>query len=95
MMAFIMLDPTEQAERRATAMAPRPATPAGLRVALLANGKPNGDTLLQEVATLLRDQYEVEVARLVVKPNAGRPAGTELLSDLLQGVDAAITAIGD
>ena len=94
-MAFIMLDPTGQPGQRVTTMAQRRPTPAGLRIALLANGKPNSDTLLWKVATLLRDQYEVEVARLVVKPNAGRPADGDMLSDLLQGVDAAITAIGD
>lgn len=94
-MPITILDPTEQGERREAHAAPRPRALAGLRLGLLANGKPGAAALLEEVGALLRDRYGTTVVRLVDKRDATRPAPPHVLHELLQGCDAALTAVGD
>ena len=94
-MPITILDPTEQSERREAHMAPRPPALTGLRLGLLANGKPGATALLEEVGALLRDRYGTTVVRLVDKRDASRPVAPHILRELLEGCDAALTAVGD
>ena len=94
-MSFTILDPTESGERREARVSARPADLRGLRVGLLANGKPGATALLEEVAELLRDRHGMTVVRRVDKRDASRPARPAVLHDLVEGCDAVLTAIGD
>ena len=94
-MAITILDPTEQGERRQTRLAPRTQELAGMRLGLLANGKPGAVALLEEVAALLRERHGMTVVRLLDKRDASRPARPEVLRQLVEDCDAAVTAIGD
>ncbi len=94
-MAVIILDPTEQDERREARVAPRRQELAGMRLGLLANGKPGAVALLEEVAALLGERHGMTVVRLLDKRDASRPARPEVLRQLVEGCDAAVTAVGD
>ena len=94
-MSFTILDPTEAGERREARVSARPAELRGLRLGLLANGKPGATALLEEVAALLRDRHGTTVVRLVDKRDASRPARPAVLQELVEGCDAVLTAIGD
>ena len=94
-MAVIILDPTEQGERRQARLAPRTRELTGMRLGLLANGKPGAVPLLEEVAALLGERHGMTVVRLLDKHDASRPARPEILRQLVEGCDAALTAIGD
>lgn len=93
-MAFEILDPTGVDEPLETRLAPRGGL-QGKRLGLLANGKTNANRLLQLVAELLKERYELGEVVLVDKRNATAPASDEVLARLLPQCDAVVTAIGD
>ena len=51
--------------------------------------------LLEEVAALLGERHGMTVVRLLDKRDASRPARPEVLRQLVEDCDAAVTAIGD
>jgi ABC-type glycerol-3-phosphate transport system substrate-binding protein len=75
--------------------APRTGTLDGATVGLLANGKHNGDRLLELVAELLSEEFEIETVTATNKGNVSRPAPSELLDGLTAKANYVITAIGD
>jgi hypothetical protein len=76
-------------------MAPRPASLAGLRIGLLANGKHNGDVLARETACLFVERDGAVIVADENKRNASRICPPELLASLAQRTDLLITAVGD
>jgi hypothetical protein len=75
--------------------APRTGALDGATIGLLANGKHNGDRLLELVAELLSEEFEIETVAVTNKGNVSRPAPSELLDGLTEKADYVITAIGD
>jgi hypothetical protein len=76
-------------------VAPRIPSLHGARAAVLDNGKRNGDLFLAEVARLLTEQYGLAAVTTARKPDLSKPAGAELLDELLGQADVFITGIGD
>ena len=93
-MGFITLDPTFEGSVAASALAPRPASLAGLTIGLLDNSKKGGRDLLAFMEERLRSQYGAADVRHFRKPNLSAPAPQALMDDAIQ-CDAVITAIGD
>lgn len=76
--------------------APFPQAKAGarLRLGFLNNRKPNTDELLALVERGLGARYQVE-ARTFYKPDAAHGASPDVISDLHEYADVAITATCD
>ena len=88
------VSPLDDRVREPVAFAPRPASLAGERVALLDIAKPKGREFLDRVEELLRRDHGVtEVVRLV-KPTFTRPAPPDVLSEA-QRCGAVLVALAD
>jgi hypothetical protein len=89
------LEPTVEPDPIVTRLAPRLDSLDGKVVGLLANGKRNGDQLLDQVAAALAEQYRLKDVRRWAKPNVTRPAPAPIFAEMVEQVDLVITAIGD
>ena len=56
-----LFDPTSKPVERAVKLAPRPASPKGLRLGLVDNTKFNSDTLLQKLAERLASSSRISL----------------------------------
>lgn len=76
-------------------LAPRPKSLAGLRLALLDNGKVNAGAILAAVGARLRARHGVAEVRAWKKRHAGE-SGAAVLPDVVRWKpDVALTALGD
>jgi len=92
---IIVLDPTVGPLPVQASMAPRPSTLNGLTVGLLANGKRNADRLLDHVAGLLAERYQLNELVTWDKGNSSRPCPDELMREIVERCDVVLTATGD
>ena len=93
-MRLEILDPTHEAGSAAIRAAPRIATLAGTRVAVISNGKRGAAPFFDAMADELVKRHGVaEVVRLT-KANYSAPAEHELLADAGQW-HALIAGVGD
>ena len=92
---IIVLDPTVSPLPVQASMAPRPSTLNGLTVGLLANGKRNADRLLDHVAGLLTERYQLNKVVTWDKGNSSRPCPDELMREIMEQCDVVVTATGD
>ena len=78
-------------------MAPRLSTLDGKVMAIFDTGKPNGDRLIQMVADLIRQKYDIKAIRSTQKLDFTRPIADQLMDDFVaQGrLDFAVVAVGD
>lgn len=90
---IVLLDPTSERAPAARARAPRLATLAGVRVALLDISKPRGDVFLDRLAARLGESG-AEVERFA-KPTFTKPAPGELRRDIAERCGAVIEALAD
>jgi hypothetical protein len=90
-----MLDPTVAPDLVEATAAKRLGGLDGKVLGLLANGKVNGDALLELVREELAARYQLQAVVLRAKPNASRVAPAEIMEDLAARCDAVVTAIGD
>ena len=92
-MSLQVLDPTgerEPVERQRNA---RPASVAGLRVALLDISKPRGDVFLDRLQQLLESRgAKTERYR---KPTFARPAPRPMVEEILGKSDLVVEALAD
>ena len=91
-----LLDPTgrtggEENER----LAPRPRSLQGLRLGLLNSTKPNSAVLLEQLAQILQDDYDVAGVTLFTKPSFAVPADDVLLAQIAEQCDVALAGVGD
>jgi hypothetical protein len=75
---------------RATA----PADLAGMRIAILDNGKPNAARLMTEVARRVAARTDARLALVVAKQTAATPAEPEILQQL-EAADLVLTGSAD
>ena len=94
-MGFRIFDPTVQPEGEGFSWAPRPEDLHGRVVALLDNGKPNADRLLEHVVALLARERAVGRVIRVKKPSAYRPASPEMIDQVAKEADLVVVGIGD
>ncbi|WP_300610861.1 UGSC family (seleno)protein [Trebonia sp.] len=91
-----LLNPTGSDRRAAdSSLAPRPASLRGLTVGLLGNTKPNAEVLLSEIASELKDRYDVGEFRSYTKDYFGTPVKPDLLAQIVAECDLVVTAVGD
>lgn len=76
-------------------MAIRPKTLDGAVIGLLANHKPNAESLLEAIYDALAEKFDLGRSIEVNKGDAVRLASPELLKKLASDVDVVITANGD
>jgi hypothetical protein len=77
------------------ALAPRAASLAGARVALIDNSKHNADRFLDTLAALLVRDHGVAKIERYRKASASVPTPPEVLSRLLEASDAAVHGVAD
>ena len=92
---YVLVNPTTQAIVAPFNGAPRLPTLAGVRIGIIDDSKRNADVLLEELAQVLRDRYEISDVRWHRKPSASRPADPSAIRDLAEHCDAVIVAVGD
>lgn len=90
-----VLDPTVAPGPRPLAYAPRPASLAGKRVALVENTKFNSDRLLAKVGEILTAEYGAAGARMWRKRHASVPVHEELIAEVRAAADVMVAGIGD
>ena len=94
-MTMKILDPTVPPAPAEAPLAKRVADLDGAVLGLLANGKVNGDRLLDLVREELSRRYDVREVVVLTKPSASRPAEDPMLEQLAARCDVVVTAIGD
>jgi hypothetical protein len=91
-----ILDPTGEAELRSnTTLAPRLASLENTTVALLDNGKPNGEVLLAEIGEYLKKHHGVRETVPYTKGYFGTPVEQTQVEQILATCNFAVAAIGD
>ena len=73
----------------------RPSELSGKTLGLLENHKANSDKVLQEVAEILKEKYDLKEVIMLSKHSASLPTKPEVVQQLLDKVDVLITGIGD
>ncbi len=91
----VLVNPTTQPIVAPFNGAPRLPSLAGTRLGIIDDSKRNADVLLEELAEVLRNRYEISQVTWHRKPSASRPADPEAIKELAQTCDSVIIAIGD
>jgi hypothetical protein len=97
-MPSAILDPTGLSTREtspAFTLADRPAQLSGVKIGLLENGKQNAKLFLEDVATVLREQYGAGQVELRRKEVFSQPAPPELVEELSSQSEVVVIGIGD
>ena len=89
-----LVDPTITTEREDIGYAPRPQSPARLRVVLVENTTKNSEAVLRQLATDLKAAHGIEMEVLLHKPQRG-PFTEEQLRDIRGKADFVISGVGD
>ena len=93
MRAMTILDPTSKSSARSAELAPRPSSLDGLRIGLLHNTKPGGDTLLRTISDQLSRDYKLKSVIWRSKPLPTVPASFVL--EMSEQCDVVIAALAD
>ena len=92
---YQLINPTTEAITASFNGAPRLLTISGAKVGIIDDSKQNADVLLEELAEVLKNKYEISGIQWHRKPSASRPADPEQLKQLTDSCDAVVVAIGD
>lgn len=92
---IIVLDPTIAVTEEKLRLANRLTSLEGSVLGLLGNRKRNADALLEAIGTILARDYGVRSTVRVAKGSSSRFAQPELLEELIDNCDVAISGIGD
>lgn len=93
-MPLRVLDPTLEPIHLEAALAPRPSSLQGKRIALFANGKLNAERFLDELGGLLQHRFGVQVHKFN-KGNASIVAPKKLVDEMASQCEVAVVAVGD
>ncbi len=80
---------------RSIDLAPAPDILAGLRLAVLDNGKPGAALLLGRAAELLAGRARIELVGMHRKRTAATPCDDALLEEISKGTDLVLTGTAD
>ena len=94
-MTIQFLNPVQEAEANPATLAPRLSSLDGATLGFLSNGKENAGRLLEFVAEELNAKFALKGLVNVDKVHAGINCPPKMLDDLVNQVDAVISAIGD
>ena len=92
---YVLINPTTQPLVAPFNGATRLPSLAGTRLGIIDDGKKNADVLLEEIAQVLGDRYEISNFRWHRKPSASRPADPVAIADLAEHCNAVVVGIGD
>ena len=90
-----ILDPVSKPKVTKISLNPRPKNIAGLRVAMVDNTKPNFSIFLDRVEELLVSQYNVASVTRYRKPGRTQPLAQQVIAEIKEKCDIAITGLGD
>ena len=90
-----LFDPTSKPVERAVKLAPRPASPKGLRLGLVDNTKFNSDTLLVKLAERLSRRHGARVTITRRKRSPSHEIDEAGIAALRAESDLVISGIGD
>jgi hypothetical protein len=90
-----LFDPTSKPVERAVKLAPRPASPRGLRLGLVDNTKFNSDTLLRKLAERLATRHHMTVSATNRKRSPSHEIDEAGIAALRAQSDLVISGIGD
>jgi hypothetical protein len=90
-----LLDPSAEDVPDEHPLAARLTSLKGATIGLVDNTKHNSDLFLQDIETLLRDQYGVSHVVYRRKANANTPAPPDLIAEVATPCDAVIHAVAD
>jgi hypothetical protein len=90
-----LFDPTSKPVERAIKLAPRPASPRGLRLGLVDNTKFNSDTLLRKLAERLAARHHMTVSATNRKRSPSHEIDEAGIKALRAQSDLVISGIGD
>ena len=80
-------------------LAASPATLAGLRIAVLDNGKPNAALVMTRVAETIAARTKASVSLVIkkhrVSANAAIPAADDVMAEVLETADLVVTGTAD
>ena len=91
----MLVDPTVTTFGARAEMAPRPRTLDGLVVGLLNNGKPFADPLLYGFYKMLGEHYQLADFVYRSKEAPSRRFEPDVIDDVVERCQIAITAVGD
>jgi hypothetical protein len=92
---IIILDPVSKPKITKISLNPRPKNIAGLRVAMVDNTKPNFSIFCDRLEELLISQYRVASVTRYRKPGRTEPVAQQIIDDIKEKCDIAITGLGD
>ena len=93
---LVLLDPTQGADDRRAAMAPRNlGSLDGLTVGFLDNSKGNAGAFLRLVEQRLRERWQLGEAVHAQKPDASRIAPKDVLDMMAARCHAVVVGVGD
>ena len=90
-----LFDPTSKPVERAVVLAPRPASPRGLRIGLVDNTKFNSDTLLRKLAERLQQRHDTRVTVTRRKRSPSHEIDENDIKTLRSQADLVVSGIGD
>jgi hypothetical protein len=90
-----LFDPTSPPVPRAVTLAPRPASPKGLRVGLVDNTKFNSPPLLRRLGERLARRHGMTVTVTQRKRSPSHSIDEDAIKTLRGGCDLVISGIGD
>jgi hypothetical protein len=93
--AMKLFDPTSKPVERAVMLAPRPASPKGLRLGLVDNTKFNSDTLLRKLAERLARRHQMTVTATNRKRSPSHEIDEAAVRALRSQADLVVSGIGD
>jgi hypothetical protein len=90
-----ILSPEGNVGERRAALAPSPDLLAGQRLAVLDNGKPGAAFVMSLVAERLVERAGVEFVGVHQKRTAATPCADELIAEIAEQADLALTGTAD
>jgi hypothetical protein len=91
----IVLEPRQETQPAAMALAPRPANLDGKVLGLFSNRKANARELLYQMAELVGTQYRLASVCYIEKETHRRIAAPDVLEELAQRCDVVVAASAD
>jgi hypothetical protein len=92
---IIILDPVSRPKTTKIRLNARPKNIVGLRVAMVDNTKPNFSIFCDRLEELLISQYKVASVTRYRKPGRTEPVAQQIIDDIKEKCDIAITGLGD
>ena len=92
---LVALDPRDESDHGPALLATRPPTLNGRTLGLLSNNKPHSEELLQMIARIINESYDITNTVEYNKGSHQWPANSEALKEFASQCDVAIHATAE